>query len=954
MTFQAAAVEQAVLQFYQTACLHHQVHQWLTAAQISPDAWSFCWELLGTDKNTEVQYFGANTLHVKISRYWFEVPEDQYEGLKTQLLERIIYFGNGPKIVLTRLCVALSSMILHTTPETWPDPLKTLIDMFQQEDIPNLTNLQRCHLLLETLRVLPEEFFSANLAEYRRGILRTELGKSLQHVLPLLQGLMTPGSPPEIFEQALKCFSSWVEFGVPPIDSQQVIIQVFAALQNSQLFDTAVDSLVNVFAHPDSHRFPNTIQKLIPSVLQLKDMYQRAVETPDMDVCNGIAQIVIALAENHTKMLLECSISENENCRNIVMNLIQMVLSCCSLPGHFPVDETTSDMSFTFWYLLQDDILDSEKERQQLLLPIFQPIYFSLIEILLVKVQYPTDEEYESWTAEEKEQFRCYRQDIGDTMMYSFSILREPLLGHLCSVLRTMVENSRVEEVRWQLVEGIFFLFGSVAENVDLEEESYLPAVLNILPKIPFNNIKFVSTALYMIGSFGEWINCHPGSLSAVIPLILQGLCNTEAATAATMALKDVSRENLNHMPPYAHQILTSSQTALESGILKPRECIRLMSCIGQVLSVLKFEEILQYLNTILTPHIHQLEELVKLEPSPSIKNNILLKLNMVSWLVASLDTDREMENSQMADVNTPKPKSNQPKPVFVILQQVAPVIHQLVAKWISDSNIIEAVCDLFKRSLTTLMDDFAPMSQSVAQMVVQMYEVVPQAAILDLAKQLILMFAADAEFSTTVRVLLSALSEKTLQLYQQGVHNYTDVIEAFMAFMAQVLKKNKQLVFDGTCNIPGLFHAGIQAICLPEHTTVKSACSFLNEFISNAPECPVMKQVVETEGHVLMDKVLRAIGGEGSRGVIEHIADIVFTLSKHFRQNLNKWLNEMVEREGYPSTRVSQSEKDVFVKNIGRERMNKRKVRELVKEFTLKCRGLFGTEYVAQAAAML
>jgi len=38
------------------------------------------------------------------------------------------------------------------------------------------------------------------------------------------------------------------------------------------------------------------------------------------------------------------------------------------------------------------------------------------------------------------------------------------------------------------------------------------------------------------------------------------------------------------------------------------------MCSIGQVLSVLEFEEIMQYLNAILTPHLQQMAELSKQE----------------------------------------------------------------------------------------------------------------------------------------------------------------------------------------------------------------------------------------------------------------------------------------------------------------------------------------------------
>ena len=52
----------------------------------------------------------------------------------------------------------------------------------------------------------------------------------------------------------------------------------------------------------------------------------------------------------------------------------------------------------------------------------------------------------------------------------------------------------------------------------------------------------------------------HPETLSAVLPLVLQGITNTELGTAATIALKDITRENLSNIQPFAHQILVACQ----------------------------------------------------------------------------------------------------------------------------------------------------------------------------------------------------------------------------------------------------------------------------------------------------------------------------------------------------------------------------------------------------------
>ena len=57
-------------------------------------------------------------------------------------------------------------------------------------------------------------------------------------------------------------------------------------------------------------------------------------------------------------------------------------------------------------------------------------------------------------------------------------------------------------------------------------------------------------------------MSCHPESLGCAIPLLLQGIGNPEVAMPATMALKDVTRENLDHIQPYIQQILQASKVS--------------------------------------------------------------------------------------------------------------------------------------------------------------------------------------------------------------------------------------------------------------------------------------------------------------------------------------------------------------------------------------------------------
>lgn len=103
-------IEEAVLSFYRSGTQQQEdTHQWLQKIQESQQAWSFCWQLMQLDRPSEVQFFGAITLHSKLTKHWAEVPKEAHGEFKQKLLESIVMFGNGPKIVLSQLCISVSA-----------------------------------------------------------------------------------------------------------------------------------------------------------------------------------------------------------------------------------------------------------------------------------------------------------------------------------------------------------------------------------------------------------------------------------------------------------------------------------------------------------------------------------------------------------------------------------------------------------------------------------------------------------------------------------------------------------------------------------------------------------------------------------------------------------------------------------------------------------------------------
>uniref|UniRef100_A0AAQ6ACM3 Importin-13 n=1 Tax=Amphiprion ocellaris TaxID=80972 RepID=A0AAQ6ACM3_AMPOC len=872
--------------------------KWLMQAQVSPQAWQFCWALLSPDKVPEIQYFGASALHTKISRYWSDIPTDQYESLKSQLFSQIACFSSGSKMVLTRLCVALASLALNTMPEAWPGAVAEMVRVFQEEG-GGVDGRARCLALLELLTVLPEEFQTSRLPQYRKGQVRGALGREWGSVCPLLQQLLRrTDSPGAVKARVLRCLSSWVLLDVPLSESEGLVHDCFSALPDPELFDTAVEAIVNAISQPDSQR----------TLLEQVDHWQS------------------------------------------FLALVNMIMFCTGIPGHYPVNETTSSLTLTFWYTLQDEIMSFESDKQAVYLQVYRPVYFQLVDVLLHKAQFPSDQEYASWSSDEKEQFRIYRVDISDTLMYVYEMLGAELLSNLYDKLGRLLTNAE-QPTSWQHTEALLYGFQSIAETIDVNYSDVIPGLIGLIPRININNVQLADTVMFTIGALAEWLADHPVMLSSVLPLVLQALGNPDLSVSSVSTLKKICRECKYDLPPYATNIVAVSQEVLIKQIHKTSQCMWLMQALGFLLSALPVEDILRNLHSLITPYIQQLEKLADETPNPSNKLAIIHILGLLSNLFTTLDIskqDDESADSSAPPVKTAPPPPG-PNPVVVVLQQVFALIQTVLSKWLNDSQVVEAVCAIFEKSVKTLLHDFAPMVSQLSEMLGQMYGTIPQASALDLTRQMVHIFASETDHFPPIKALFELVTSVTLSIFQQGPRDHPDIVDSFMQLQAQALKRKPDLFLSESLDVKAVFHCGVLSLKFPEAPTVKSTCLFFTELLPHCSDVPPLARVVQEDGKLLVQAVLEGIGGGASRSLMDQFAEVLFCLNKHCFSLLTVWLKEALQPPGFPSSRVTAEQKDNFSQQILRERVNKRRVKDIVKEFTLLCRGLHGTEYAAE-----
>lgn len=60
-----------------------------------------------------------------------------------------------------------------------------------------------------------------------------------------------------------------------------------------------------------------------------------------------------------------------------------------------------------------------------------------------------------------------------------------------------------------------------------------------------------------------------------------------------------------------------------------------------------------------------------------------------------------------------------------------------------------------------------------------------------------------------------------------------------------------------------------------------------------------------------------QGIGGQASRSLMDHFAEILFALNKHCFSLLSIWIKEAMQQDGFPSARITPEQKENFSQQI-------------------------------------
>lgn len=372
------------------------------------------------------------------------------------------------------------------------------------------------------------------------------------------------------------------------------------------------------------------------------------------------------------------------------------------------------------------------------------------------------------------------------------------------------------------------------------------------------------------------------------------------------------------------------------------------------MLSLMPPDTILPKLEPILSPYLTEMQTLVNQEPNHANKAKTVFHLKILTTLFQTLDIrrkeDEKAESQQVVNLAYPQP-------IAVIFPQIYPLLKRVAEVWIKDSDVMETLCGVLKQCVSTLLDDIKPFSQDVVMLLVQCYETQPHSSTLELSRQFFVMFGKEPTMANLMKSFLKHICVRTIKEMNAtgNPSDFADLIATFFQVLSQILKKAPLLLADNDIDLVQLFQCGCGCLGFPESAPVKYACTFLAHFISVSREVPPLNNIINHHGESLFMNTMRCLGGESAAtSFVDHYVDILFMLNKKYFDNLCQWFNAFVNAEGFPSTNVSKEQKQQFASMVVKERANKRRMQEIVREFSLACSGLAGTQQAVQMAQVL
>ncbi|KAH8988411.1 ARM repeat-containing protein [Lactarius akahatsu] len=944
---------------------HRRLQSELFELQRRWEAWGLVVPFLFEYADPNVQFFGAHTAQVKISRDWESFPVDHSEELTVFLLGitgRSIALHLS-KVILRKLFVALSALALRLVPQDpprWPGWI-----------IATATALSGAGAstenILDFFEIAVEEVNGADLLSGEKML------QSLRDAVPLVtqaiaSSIALPMDPARLgqLQSALKCFEAWIP-NLPSSDITPILPSLFALLDPaSPPFQPVVSAVLAVLSSTAFEDGAGAVTLTVPLLQWCAQAGPPIVSTAHRDgpdeTASTLCRLLAGLGDHSTAYL-----AENLHAP-LVQAFLRLMLSFTALPGSYGVDEEESERMLGFWYLFQESLWtvefppESDAAREKEMWALAKAVYAELVAVLRTKVCWPTPPS--GWAKDQVERFQVYRRDVGDTLINAYYVLRDDMLAYYLGDLTERLPK-RAEVGGLEELEATLHCIMSIQEAVPLEANQHLlrlfsPDVLGQLPVSGGHRIR--RTVLSLIGSYASWFTTLPVEsrepLLTVLSYVAPALSEVSLCLPAANALRDLCDANRAALAPHI-----TAFGELHAGLssVQDTEKAKVLQSISSVIQALPPDEEIPPIEVIVQPVVAKLFQALQSSSQIPEEARVLAiqQLQILSGVAKGLTRTSDptgFENSPAAEELERMQRARDDIRVVRLREEMLRAIQGAVELWSTDAEVSEvSTCSSQSRRSRSDATLISLPPGPLLELVCRAAQRQLTAVWLALANMLIIQLDPPASFTvslravpsnevlTVVRDVVGVLLQVTLDTLgvEGGMEANPDIVQDFFNFVEKVSYHFVTVFYHlPRLSFDALVQCAISALSLQERYSLVAASTFLTALIKDTQAsddfAEAKKLLLDTHGHAIMRSLLVGFAGVAPKSAVPNLVELFSALVVKTPLESKRWILEILYGSDFSQSRAGPDAKDALVKAT----------RDAVRQFTIVARGQEGSNF--------
>ncbi|KAJ4294832.1 Nuclear import receptor [Collariella sp. IMI 366227] len=906
--------------------------------QKSNDAWTTTISILQNSTEAEAQLFAATTLKGKITYdLTTQISEADLPALRSQILLLLKKFASGPKPVRVQLCVCLA--ILAIQMQSWKDVLPTVVSA-----LGNDVASHAC--ILDFLRVLPEEVTEGrkitlseeDLAQRTTELLADNAEQVVQLLVNYAQSSPAAATNPQLFD----CISSWLrEVPVSVIVNSPLMGAVLHGVTDDKSLQAAAECLGIICRETkDVDDNLETIQALLPRVLELQPRIRSLVEEDDTEGFKAITKVFADAGESWTLIIAR----QPQHFRP----LVDCLLECCARDKERDVIGYT----FTFWYELKQYLtLDHYMEARVQLID----VYAKLVDILLKQLEYPASDDPNELDLfdgdrEQEEKFREFRHHMGDTLKDACEVMGvAACLTKVHDAIKRWQESygsqaSPTSVPHWQSLESPLFAMRAMGRMVDSQDSSVLPQIFPLLVQIPISNEKLRFAAIMVFGRYTEWTAAHPEFLQPQFQYIVSSFQteSQEILRAAAQAFmyfcvdcKSLLGSQVVELQAFFDQILDKLPVASKEEITEG---------VSYVVSAQKEEDIYKLLKLYCDPLVQRLMVKANAATTDKARLDLADHINLLTYFVQHV---------------VPYIPSGAENPAVKYWQEVFPILSTILENFISFVPICERICRCWRFMVISYRTAITPLLGPLANKLAQGFAQSKQGCFLWATSAILREFSEDREhvddgIAEDIYVFFEAQATSVLRIMSDlPPADLPDVIEDFYRLLIDALLYYPAKLIPSPLFTP-IFQAAISSLALEKQEPVSAALHYLRDLLTYGGPNPagsgadlgpagqqlraIVKQLLLTQGEALVKQTLAGMMITFPRDCFADGSGVLLGMFELLPAETAQWVDRTVRM--LPQGTITAAEADRLLakikeKLIGGDPANVRQIRVLLQDFT-------------------